>query len=96
MEKKEAQELVKELGLMKFNFLADNTIFYETIRPVKGYEELTDIEVSFYIKEDEMPTVFCYHDFCNLDFNDLQIQEIIEVKVADNSRKLIYFSQYEG
>ncbi len=95
MNKKEAQELIIGLGIMKFKLLADNTIYYETIQPIKGYEDIINIEVSFYIKEDEMPTVFCYHEFCNLDFEDLQIQEIIEIKSDGNERKLVYFSRYE-
>jgi len=94
MNETEAIKYVKDLGMLEFSLISDNSVHYKTLEPVIIEGNLYDINVVFYIKEDSIPTIFKFDSIDNMSSRDLQLAEIIKVNVGVMEDEL-YFSKYK-
>jgi len=95
MNEKEAIEYAKALGTLKFAYMCDNSVNYETVMPKLIDGDYKHIAIELYIKEGSFPTVFSYDHLENMDQNYFQLAAI---KLMDTETVMdeIYFSRYNS
>ena len=94
MNEKEAINYVKELGMLEFSLISDNSVHYKTLEPVIIDGNLYDITVVFYIINGAIPTIFKYDNIDNMSSRDFQLAEIMKVNVGVMEDEL-YFAKYK-
>jgi len=74
-----------------FSFMTDQTMFFETLRPIFLGGELFKFQVSFYYNDGG--TFFNFSSF-NDWLDEFQLSEVVKISEVDNSTEILYFEKY--
>jgi len=94
MKEEEAIKYAKELGTLKFSFMCDNCVHYETVRPIMIDGHYFHVGVELYIKNGCSPTLFDYDELENMNMDYYQLASIDKLD-SKTIKKSLYFSKYK-
>jgi len=90
-------DIIKLIGyetILKFSFISDGMMTYETLAPDPRCQDLYNYEIVFFIEEGTQPEFFCYDSFSNF-LLKYKIYQLEKICMNDNSREVLYSRKYD-
>ena len=90
---KEVDNLLEEIGVIRFELLSENIVYYKTVLPIIKDGEYYHYAVELYIRDGMQPDIFSHIKAEKLSPLDLKLCCIHQISMKEN-RKELYFAKY--
>ena len=90
---KELSDLLEEIGVIRFDFLSENIVYYKTLLPIMKDGEYYHYAVELYIRDGMQPDIFSHIKAEKLNPIDLKLCSIYQIGMKED-KKEIYFAKY--
>ena len=78
--------------MMKFSFMSDNIIFYETLAPIALGDDYYNFQVSFYY---ESGTDFFDYENLKILSSDFRVSEVQAISLDNKNTVTMFFQKYD-